>query len=191
MPSEEKEENAPQDGHNMSGPGAPSGPSQGERAGRIAVLSDALADQIAAGEVVERPASAVKELVENAIDAGAKKVEINLEEGGKSKIEVVDDGWGMAPAEARLGLKRHATSKLRQADDLWSLNSFGFRGEALPSIAAVSRLTLRTRTREATEGVEIRIEGDGSFLSVRAEPRSVRVFLSRTCFLTPQPGSSS
>jgi DNA mismatch repair protein MutL len=125
---------------------------------KVRVLPSALADQIAAGEVVERPASIVKELVENAIDAGARRVDVEIEAGGRRLVRVVDDGCGMDPDDARLALRRHATSKIASADDLWGLATFGFRGEALPSIAAVSRLTLATRPAETEAGFELLVE---------------------------------
>ena len=125
--------------------------------GRITRLPEDLANQIAAGEVVERPASVVKELVENAIDAQAKRITIIAEYGGKKLIRVEDDGIGMEPDDARLCLERHATSKIRRADDLGAIVTLGFRGEALPSIASVSHFRLRTRARGSDSGTEIRV----------------------------------
>src|SRR6201982_2825767 len=112
--------------------------------GRIRVLSDQVANQIAAGEVVDRPASVVKELLENAIDAGATPVRVEVEAGGRRLIRISDDGHGMNRDDALLAFERHATSKLRTADDLLSIATLGFRGEALPTIAAFSRLLLGT-----------------------------------------------
>jgi DNA mismatch repair protein MutL len=127
--------------------------------GRIRILDDALCDQIAAGEVVERPASVVKELLENAVDAGATRVQVEIEDGGCAAIRVVDDGSGMSPEDARLSLRRHATSKLRSFEDLQAIDTLGFRGEALPSIASVSRLRLRTRERDALSGLQLEVDG--------------------------------
>jgi DNA mismatch repair protein MutL len=126
---------------------------------RIHRLSPDLANQIAAGEVVERPASVVKELVENAIDAGARRISIHIEMGGKKQVRVEDDGEGMDPEDARLAIERHATSKIRRADDLAAILTLGFRGEALPSIASVSHFMLRTRARGRPSGTEIRVNG--------------------------------
>ncbi len=126
---------------------------------KIAVLPPALASQIAAGEVVERPASAVKELLENALDAGAQRVDVEIEGGGITRLCVSDDGSGMNAENARLSVERHATSKLVAIADLNNMATFGFRGEALPSIASVSHFALRTRSAQTDAGVEVSIEG--------------------------------
>src|SRR5262244_1822703 len=135
--------------------------------GKINRLPPDLANQIAAGEVVERPASVVKELVENAIDAGARRLAIHIELGGKKLIRVEDDGEGMEPEDARLAIERHATSKIRRADDLGAIRTLGFRGEALPSIASVSRFTLRTRAR-AGDGPSTALGASGTEIKVNA-----------------------
>ena len=133
--------------------------------GRIRILSDQVANQIAAGEVVERPASVVKELLENSLDAGATRIRIEVEGGGRKLIRIVDNGHGMVKDDALLAFERHATSKLRSSDDLLSIRTLGFRGEALPSIASVSRLTLETRATEDAAGTLVEIAG-GNMLSV-------------------------
>src|SRR5262247_3368344 len=122
---------------------------------RIRILPEAVANKIAAGEVVERPASVVKELLENALDAGAKTVRIETESGGKRMIRVIDDGHGMTHDDALLAFERHATSKLRTADDLLAISTLGFRGEALPTIASVSRLLLESRDGAEAEGTRV------------------------------------
>jgi len=134
---------------------------------RIRILPEAVANKIAAGEVVERPASVVKELLENAIDAGAKTIRVEVEVGGKRMIRVIDDGHGMTHDDALLAFERHATSKLRSADDLLSIATLGFRGEALPTIAAVSRLLLETRDEAEAEGTRIEFAG-GKLVNVRS-----------------------
>src|SRR5919202_345459 len=126
---------------------------------RIKLLPETVASQVAAGEVVERPASVVKELVENSIDAGARNIEVGIQRGGMSMVCVIDDGCGMDRDDALLSLERHATSKIISADDLTSVRTLGFRGEALPSIASVSRFRLRTREHRALVGTEIVING--------------------------------
>src|SRR5271168_3853443 len=133
--------------------------------GRIHILSDQVANQIAAGEVVDRPASVVKELLENSLDAGATRIVIAVEGGGRKLIRIVDDGSGMVRDDALLAFERHATSKLRSSDDLLSIATLGFRGEALPSIASVSRLVLETRAAEDAAGTTVEIAG-GSIVRV-------------------------
>src|SRR5690554_1384409 len=111
----------------------------------IHLLPDSIANQIAAGEVIQRPASVVKELMENSIDAGANKIQVIIKDAGKTLIQVIDDGKGMSETDARISFERHATSKIQSANDLLSLKSMGFRGEALASIAAVAQIELRTK----------------------------------------------
>ncbi len=133
---------------------------------RIRILAENVANRIAAGEVVERPASVVKELLENALDAGARSIRVEIESGGKHLIRVIDDGCGMNHDDSLLAFERHATSKLRTTDDLLSIATLGFRGEALPSIASVSRLVLETRTPEEEQGTRVEFAG-GKLISVK------------------------
>lgn len=125
----------------------------------IQLLPDSVANQIAAGEVIQRPASVIKELVENAVDAGARTINVLVVDAGRTSVQVIDDGCGMSETDARLAFERHATSKIRQADDLFSLHTMGFRGEALPSIAAVAQIELRTRRQEDEIGTCLHLSG--------------------------------
>jgi DNA mismatch repair protein MutL len=154
--------------------------------GKIRVLSDQVANQIAAGEVVDRPASVVKELLENALDAGASRIRVEVEAGGRRLIRITDDGQGMNRDDALLAFERHATSKLRTADDLLSIATLGFRGEALPSIASVARVTLETATGEESAGTRIEIAG-GKILHVddAALPRGTTLAVADLFFNTP------
>jgi DNA mismatch repair protein MutL len=155
--------------------------------GRIRILADQVANQIAAGEVVDRPASVVKELLENALDAGASRIRIEVEAGGRKLIRVADDGHGMNRDDALLAFERHATSKLRTADDLLSIATLGFRGEALPSIASVARVSLETATGERSDpGTRIEIAG-GKILDVEdsALPRGTTLAVADLFFNTP------
>ncbi len=154
--------------------------------GRIRILPDQVANQIAAGEVVDRPASVVKELLENALDAGATRIRVEVEAGGRRLIRVSDDGLGMNRDDALLAFERHATSKLRTAGDLLSISTLGFRGEALPSIASVARVTLETSTGEEAAGTRLEIAG-GKILHVddAALPRGTTIAVADLFFNTP------
>jgi DNA mismatch repair protein MutL len=153
---------------------------------RIQILEPRIASQIAAGEVITRPAAVVKELVENALDAEARQIWVEVEEGGRRRIRVVDDGWGMSPAEAPLSLKRHATSKIRTEADLLAITTLGFRGEALPSIATVSRLELATRARGEEAGCRLTvIAGEVVEFSPWAGPAGTQVTVEDLFFNTP------
>jgi len=154
--------------------------------GRIRILPDQVANQIAAGEVVDRPASVVKELLENALDAGATRIRVEVEAGGRRLIRIADDGCGMSRDDALLAFERHATSKLRTASDLLSISTLGFRGEALPSIASVARVTLETATGEGETGTRIEIAG-GKMLRVEdlALPRGTTITVADLFFNTP------
>ena len=133
-------------------------------ADRIRLLPEVVANQIAAGEVVNRPASVVKEMMENSIDAGATRVQVNFRDGGRDLIQIVDDGCGMSPIDARMAFDRHATSKIAAVEDIYALSTFGFRGEALASIAAVAQVELRTRQEGDDVGTCTEING-GQFVS--------------------------
>ena len=152
----------------------------------IRILPEVLSNQIAAGEVVERPASVVKELVENALDAGATRIHVSVERGGRSLVQVSDNGSGMSRDDALMAIERYATSKLREPGDLFAIRTLGFRGEALPSIAAVSRLTLTTREPQADVGTALHIEG-GTLRDVRdaGVPPGTQVSVRQLFFNTP------
>ena len=154
--------------------------------GRIRILSDQVANQIAAGEVVDRPASVVKELLENSLDAGALRIRVEVEAGGRRLIRIADDGYGMSRDDALLAFERHATSKLRTADDLLAISTLGFRGEALPSIASVARVILETRAEEESSGTRIEMAG-GKILRVEeaAVPRGTTISVADLFFNTP------
>ncbi len=154
--------------------------------GRIRILPDQVANQIAAGEVVDRPASVVKELLENALDAGASRIRVEVEAGGRRLIRIDDDGCGMSRDDALLAFERHATSKLRTANDLLAISTLGFRGEALPSIASVARVTLETAAGEDHSGTRIEIAG-GKMMRVEdaARPRGTTIAVSDLFFNTP------
>ena len=121
----------------------------------IQLLPDSVANQIAAGEVIQRPASVIKELVENAVDAGATHIDVSVVDAGRTSIQVIDDGCGMSETDARLAFERHATSKITKADDLFNLHTMGFRGEALPSIVAVAQVELKTRLKDEEIGTDL------------------------------------
>jgi len=154
--------------------------------GRIRILSDQVANQIAAGEVVDRPASVVKELLENSLDAGATRIRVEVEAGGRKLIRIADDGHGMGRDDAMLAFERHATSKIRSSDDLLSISTLGFRGEALPSIASISRLELITRATAEPSGTRVEIAG-GKVLSVdeAGAPNGTTLTIRDLFFNTP------
>ncbi len=183
----------------MSGPEHAGNPATPEHAGnpatlisgvepgeRIAILPAAVADGIAAGEVVDRPAAVVKELAENGIDAGANRIDVRVEAAGQGLIEVVDNGRGMAPADLPLAFQRHATSKLRELEDLRSIRTLGFRGEALASIAAVAEVEAVSRSRDGGEGFRVRIQGGVQLTAEPAGgPAGTRVSVKQLFFNTP------
>src|SRR5207302_5314817 len=161
-------------------------PETGLEPARITILPAAVADGIAAGEVVDRPAAVVKELVENAIDAGAARIHVRIEAAGQELIEVVDDGHGMSPADLPVAFRRHATSKLRSLEDLRTIHTLGFRGEALASIAAVAEVEAVSRSRDGGEGSRVKIRA-GELLTTGSAgaPVGTRVTVGQLFFNTP------
>ena len=152
----------------------------------IKLLSDAVANQIAAGEVVQRPASVVKELMENSLDAGATEVRLIIEEAGSRLIRIIDNGKGMSTTDARMCWERHATSKIERAEDLFTLRSFGFRGEAMASIAAVAQVEMHTRRAEDETATYIRIEGSKVLeQSISAAPVGTSISVKNLFFNIP------
>ena len=155
----------------------------------IHLLPDAVANQIAAGEVIQRPASVIKELIENAIDAGASNINVVLEDAGRTLIQVVDDGKGMSDTDARLAFERHATSKIKKADDLFALKTMGFRGEALPSIAAVSKVNMITKT--ATEEMVKNMDDFGASTQTATSYLALNMARARSQGLDAQKASET
>ena len=155
---------------------------------KISLLPDHIANQIAAGEVIQRPASAVKELLENAVDAGATEIKLIVNDAGKSLIQVIDNGSGMSETDARLSFERHATSKINTIDDLFHIRTMGFRGEALASIAAVAQVELKTKRESDQAGVLIEVENSNV---IRQEPVAMPTGTSicmKNLFSMFQPG---
>ena len=152
----------------------------------IHLLPDSVANQIAAGEVIQRPASVLKELVENAIDAGASYIQVVIKDAGRTLIQVSDNGKGMSETDARMAFERHATSKIREASDLFELRTMGFRGEALASIAAVAQVEMRTRRHEDELGVAVEIAGTRVFKQEQVMCEAGTTFLLKIYFLMCQ-----
>jgi DNA mismatch repair protein MutL len=152
----------------------------------IQLLPDHVANQIAAGEVVQRPASVVKELLENAIDAGATSIKLIIKDAGKTLIQVIDNGKGMSVTDARLSFERHATSKIKTAEDLFDLHTKGFRGEALASIAAIAHVELKTKQEQEDVGTQIKIEGSEVVSQdVIAAPKGTSISVKNLFFNIP------
>ena len=152
----------------------------------IQLLPDHVANQIAAGEVVQRPASVVKELLENSIDAGAQSIKLILKDAGKTLIQVIDDGKGMSVTDARLSFERHATSKIRSADDLFQLHTKGFRGEALASIAAIAHVEMKTNREDQDLGTHIKIQGSKvTYQEMASTPKGTSISVKNLFYNIP------